>query len=36
MYMCYAGPVATELYGALTDVQQEKVKDSYGWVFPVT
>lgn len=30
------GPVATELYGALTDVQQEKVKDSYGWVFPVT
>jgi len=36
IYVCYAGPVATELYGALTDVQQEKVKDSYGWVFPVT
>lgn len=29
------GPVAKELYAALTDVQQEKVKDNFGWVVPV-
>lgn len=30
------GPVATELYTALTDVQQEKVADQHSWVVPVT
>lgn len=30
-----AGPVATELYDALTGVQQEKIEDSFGWVVPV-
>ena len=34
--MCCAGPVATELYTALTDVQQEKVADQHSWVVPVT
>ncbi|KAL3154924.1 hypothetical protein ABBQ38_011458 [Trebouxia sp. C0009 RCD-2024] len=29
------GPVATELYDALTGVQQEKIQDSFGWVVPV-
>ena len=31
----FAGPVATELYTTLTDVQQEKTEDKYGWVFAV-
>ena len=32
----YAGPVAMELYEALTGLQQEKVQDSFGWIVPVT
>ena len=28
-------PVALELYEALTGLQQEKLPDSFGWVYPV-
>lgn len=34
--MYNAGPVAMELYEALTGVQQELVQDKFGWVVPVT
>lgn len=30
-----AGPVALELYQALTGLQQEKSEDPFGWVAPV-
>ena len=30
-----AGSVATELYDALTGVQQEKIQDTFDWVVPV-
>lgn len=39
MQGCYvrcAGPVAMELYEALTGVQQELIQDQFGWVVPVT
>ena len=34
--VCNVGPVAMELYEALTGVQQEMVQDKFGWVVPVT
>ncbi len=30
-----AGPVALEMYSALTDIQTEKADDKFGWVYPV-
>lgn len=30
-----AGPVALELYKALTELQQEVAEDPFGWVYPV-
>lgn len=32
---CDAGPVALELYETLTGIQQERLEDPFGWVFPV-
>lgn len=29
------GPIALELYTALTDIQQEKAADKHGWIYPV-
>ena len=29
------GKVALELYKALTDIQQERTEDIFGWVYPV-
>lgn len=31
-----AGPIALELYQALTDIQLERAEDPFGWVYPVT
>jgi branched-chain amino acid aminotransferase len=30
-----AGPVALEMYTALTDLQAERADDPFGWVVPV-
>ena len=29
------GKVALEMYTALTDIQQERAEDTFGWVYPV-
>ena len=33
--VCCAGPVALELYEALTSIQQQRAEDTFGWVVEV-
>ena len=33
--LLFTGPVALEMYTALTDIQTEKAADPAGWVVPV-